>query len=345
MGSKQDIDRLIDEIGMVQAGNRCRVAAILFTYRCSIACRHCCFCAAPGRPDVAMTARQCADGLRLLHETGRVIHIAGGEAMLYWETLSEAIRLAHEDGNAPHFIETNCSFAKDDRTARERLEFLAAHGVKGLLASADAFHQEFVPAGRFLRVRRIATEIFGERNFWGSRKSEAEIRDLESVTADPDRLREYVRSGPPSMLGSAHRELARFLDHYAPRDNRLPAWKWRGSREETDCGYQFRADTMWELHLDPYGNLQTNCGMILGKWPALTPAALFARGPETVNRFVRTVCEGGAVALAELARREHGFVLPERVTQTCELCYLTRSFLRRFHPDVFGPQEIYGQAR
>jgi len=340
--ARQDTDRLIDEVGLVRAGNQCRVAAILFTYRCSIRCRHCCFSAAPNRPDVVMTARQCADGLGLLHETGRVIHIAGGEPMLYWDALSEAVRLANEEGNAPHFIETNCSFAGDDRKVRERLGFLADNGVKGLLASADAYHQEFVPAENFVRVRRIACEIFGEENFWGSKKSEAEIRDLESVAKAPDRLREYVRGGPPSMLGTAQRELAHCLDHYDPRDGKLPAWKWRGSREESDCGYQFRADTMWELHLDPYGNLQTNCGMILGKWPELTPAALFAEGPEKANRFVSTVCEHGALGLAELARREYGFVLPASVTQTCELCYVARSFLRRFHPDVFGPQEIYG---
>ena len=98
---------------------------------------------------------------------------------------------------------------------------------------------------------------------------------------------------------------------------------------------------MWELHIDPYGNIQTNCGMILGKLPESSPSGLLARGLEKANRFVSTVCDQGAVGLAELAHREYGFVLPESVAQTCELCYLTRSFLRRFHPDVFGPAEVY----
>lgn len=339
--TKHEIDQRIDAIGLAQAGVQCRVAAVLFTYRCSIACRHCLFGAAPGRPDVVMTVRQCADALELLHETGRVIHIAGGEPMLYWEILPDAVRLARAAGHSPHFIETNCSFAVNDDIVYERLGFLATNGVKGIFASADVFHQEFVPAENFLRVRRIAREIFGEKNFWGPENGEAEVRDFESAAGDETRLRESVRRHPPGMVGTAQRELARFLDSYAPHDKELPTWSWLEPAEENNCRQQFQADRMWELHLDPYGNIQTNCGMILGQIPEITPARLLANGPEKVNQFVRTVCEQGAVGLADLAHREYGFVLPERVTQTCELCYLTRCFLRQFHPEVFGPQEVY----
>jgi pyruvate-formate lyase-activating enzyme len=340
--TRQDINRLIDEQGLAHAGVQCRVASILFTYRCSIRCRHCLFGSAPDRPDVVMTASQCAEGLGLLHATGRVIHIAGGEPMLYWRMLAEAVRLANEQGHSPHFIETNCSFACDDQVVRERLRFLADHGVKGLLASADPFHQEFVPAENFLRVRRIAADIFGTRNVWATQAAEAEIRDLEGITRDQARLRDYVRKHPPSMLGTARRELSRYLDPYAPDDAGLPRWSWQGPPGNDDCRAQFEADTMWELHLDPYGNIQTNCGMILGRLPETTPAAVLARGPGKANRFTAVVCEQGPWGLAELARREHGFIIPERLTQTCELCYLARSFLRPFYPDVFGPGEVYG---
>lgn len=339
--TQRDTDRLIAEVGLAQAGARRRVAAILFTYRCSIRCRHCLFGSAPDRPDVVMSARRCVEGLGMLHETGRVVHIAGGEAMLYWDVLAEAVRLADEDGVAPHFIETNCSFASDDEIVRKRLGFLAEHGVKGILASADPFHQEFVPAAHFLRVRRIAGEVFGPRNFWGSQAPEADIRAFEGMAADPLRLRQYVRTHPPGMMGTAHSRLASCLDSYAPEDPRLPRYSWQGPADEGHCRRQFAADTMWELHIDPYGNIQTNCGMILGRVPETTPARVLARGPETANRFVRVVCESGPRGLAELARAEYGFSAPERVTQTCELCYLARRFLRRFHPDVFGPAEVY----
>lgn len=339
--SKHDVDQLIDDVGLPQASAERRVAGILFTYRCSIACRHCLFGCASDRPGVAMTPRQCADYLGLLHETGRVVHVAGGEPMLYWGALAEAVRLSAAEGNAPHFIETNCSFAADDTGVAERLSFLAEHGVKGIYASADPFHQEFVPAERFLRVRRLAREIFGERNFYGPANSDTEVLDFVAIVRDETRLREYVRGRKPRMVGTAHERLGRHLDPYGPSDPQLPGGGWGRAAVGRDCRAQFESGSMWEIHIDPYGNIQTNCGMVLGTLPATTPAALLASGPERANRFVATVCSDGAMGLAEWAQRAHGFAPPEKVTQTCELCYLTRRFLRPFHPEVFGPEEVY----
>ena len=38
--------------------------------------------------------------------------------MMYWEALEGALELARAEGVAPHFIETNCSFATDDAVLR-----------------------------------------------------------------------------------------------------------------------------------------------------------------------------------------------------------------------------------
>ena len=337
----ESVDRRIEEVGLPQAASELRVAGVVFTYRCTIRCRHCMFGCAGDRPDVAMSPRQCADALAMLHETGRMVHVAGGEAMLYWETLAASLRLAHAEGHAPHFIETNCSFASDDAIVRERFAFLRAHGVRGVLASADPFHQESVPPENFLRVRRVAYEVFGERHFYGRRAPDDEIRVLAEIARDDARRCDYVRRHPPQMVGAAHRFLARCLDAFALDDPALPHHGWRGPVAERHCLAQFRAETLWELHVDPYGNIQTNCGIILGHVERVRPAALLAAGPERANRFVETVCAGGPWALAALAEREHGFRPPERVVQGCELCFLARSFLRPFHPEVFGPAEIY----
>ena len=338
---RSEADALIDELGLPKAGGRLGVAAVLFTYRCTIACRHCLFGCSPDRPDRVMTPRQCADALAMLLDTGRVVHVAGGEPMLYWDELAEALRLACAEGNAPHFVETNCSFATDDDIARQRLEFLAAHGVRGLLASADPFHQEFVPADRFLRVRRWARRIFGERMFWGTEADDAAVAGFEAAAKDGQRLAEHVRGNPPVMVGAAGRELAPYLDSFAPGDARLPKPSWRAGSDGPGCLDEFRSETLWEFHVDPYGNILTNCGIILARVNETTPSALLEAGPERANRYVRVLCDEGPAGLAALARREYGFTLPERVTQSCDLCWRTRRFLRRFHPGIFGPAEIY----
>ena len=268
--TRLDVDRLIDTVGLPQAGAQCCVAGILFTYRCSIRCAHCLFGCAADQPDVVMRPRQCADGLAMLHETGRVVHIAGGEAMLYWDALKESVRLAHSEGNAPHFIETNCSFAVDDGVVRERFAFLADHGMRGILASADPFHQAFVPPERFLRVRAAARAVFGAENFWGPKGEDAEIMAFQEIARDENQLRSYVRKHPPVAVGTAHRRLAQYLDAYAPDDPTLPIRGWKGAGQTPDCLDQFAAETLWELHIDPYGNLQTNCGMVLGNVGDLT---------------------------------------------------------------------------
>jgi len=338
---KAAVDRTIEEKGLPEAAAQNRVAAILFTYRCTIACRHCLFGCAGDRPDVVMAPASCARNLALLHETGRVVHIAGGEAMLYWDVLAESVALAGEAGVSPHFIETNCSFAVDDALVRDRFSYLLGHGVMGIYASSDPYHQEHVPPDRFTRVRRLAFEVFGEGRFFGPGHSDDEALDLAEVAGNESRLRDYVRAHPPNMVGTASRRLSTYLDGYAADDPELPKRGWRGSSDDTGCAREFGAETMWELHIDPYGNLQTNCGIILGNVSEVSPAALLAAGPGAANRFVRVACESGGRGLAALARREYGFVMPDRVAQACELCFIARRFLHKHHPEVFGPAEVY----
>jgi hypothetical protein len=143
------------------------------------------------------------------------------------------------------------------------------------------------------------------------------------------------------MVGTARRELARFLDSFPADDPDLPMAGWRRQHGLPGCLEQFRGDTIWEIHVDPHGNIQTNCGIILGNTDTVRPAELLAQGPESSNRFVERLCRNGPFGLALLARDEHGFELPPSVSQGCELCFLARRHLRQFHPDVFGPAEVY----
>lgn len=341
MKSTKKVDKLVDAKGVVAAAQECNVAGVLFTYYCTIQCRHCLFGCATNRPKVVMESQKLVEVLRLLRETGRVVHIAGGEPMFFWKQLRAGLRRASDAGVPPHFIETNCSFASDDEVTRNRFELMADCGVSGVLASCDAYHQEFVPAERFLRVRRLAREIFGASHFWGTDAPEEKIRALSGIAKNDNEMGEYVRDNPPIMVGTAREKLAEYLPDYKPDNPELPPGGWRHERHLDSCRLQFDASNMWELHVDPYGNIQTNCGIILGRLENTTPARVMANGPENANRFVAAVCEGGPLNLAEIAHDEHGFKLPEQVHRGCELCFLTRKFLRQYYPETFGPAEIY----
>jgi len=334
------VDPLVAEVGVVAAGGQLGVAALLYTYQCTIACRHCCFGCATDRPHAHMSTPQAVGHLHSLHELGRVIHIAGGECMMYWDDLRSVLEQAHAERVEPHFIETNCSFATDDAAAAERLDVLEANGVVGLLMSADPYHQAFVPPERFLRVRRMARERFGPENVWCAGGSDDEVRDLVSIGADEARLREYVRAHPPRMVGTAHRELRQYLDA-VPVGRIPPGHGWRFAHDGSDCGVEFDAERIWEVHIDPYNNVQTNCGVILGNTDSIGLAEVMARGPANANFVTKLLAEGGPVALAEYARDKHGFIIPSEVVSKCDLCYNVRKFLRPFHPEVLGPAEVY----
>jgi hypothetical protein len=315
--SKHDVDALIAEIGVVAAGQKLGVAALLYTYQCTISCRHCCFGCAADRPHVHIGTERAVHYLSELHRLGRVIHIAGGECMM------------------------NCSFASDDSVVSERLDVLQRAGVVGILMSACPYHQEFVPPEHVLRVRRQAWERFGRQNVWCSDAPEDTIRSYASVTSDETLLREHVRRSPPMMVGTAHRELRRFLDTH-PTDSVPPARGWHSVHSGRGCAVEFESGTIWELHIDPYDNIQTNCGVILGNARTDDLTELMRNGPENANAIARVLADGGPTALAAFARDRFGYTIPERVVSKCDLCYSVRQFLRPHFPDILGPDEVYG---
>jgi pyruvate-formate lyase-activating enzyme len=339
--SRDEVDRLVAEVGVVKAGGQLGVAALLYTYRCTIACRHCCFGCGGERPDVHMSTDKAVKYLADLHETGRVIHIAGGECMMYWDELQEVLARSAAEGCRPHFIETNCSFAVGDDVVRRRLDVLRRCGVVGILLSADPYHQAFVPPESFIRTRRIARDVFGPRNVWCTGASDEEVVDFAAVARNEERLREFVRAHPPVLVGAAHHCLRRFFDEYPLTELPLGG-VWRDPPTGPDCAIVFDPQRIWELHIDPYDNIQTNCGIILGKATEITPLEIIRRGPGTMNEISRIVTAEGPLGLVRMARQRHGFVPPAKARSRCDLCYTVRRFLRPFYPDILGPAEVYG---
>lgn len=314
------------------------VASLLFTYRCTLSCRHCCFYCSPRRPSRRTALWDGVSWLEQLHTTDRVVHIAGGEAMLYWDELLAICNEAGRRGVAPHFIETNATFAVREQVVRDRLRRLQDCGVQGLLISADPYHQRLCPPECVEQCTRIAREVFGPENVIGGSTDLETLRDLQDIGHDEPRLARFALRHPPLLSGRAGDELARYFPA-RPLSELLDAM-WHGGAGTRDCRQEFDPATMWELHVDPYGNLQTCCLIILGNVREKPLAEWMREGFLGRSEVVDTVYRDGPFGLLELARRR-GYHEREGYPQKCGLCWEVRKFLRPFYPDVLGPAEVY----
>ncbi|MBM3236747.1 radical SAM protein [Candidatus Poribacteria bacterium] len=333
------VDEIIAQVGMNQAiGIKC-VASLLFTYRCTIACKHCLFNCSPKQPDVCVTLKDGVEFLRQLRGTDRVIHIAGGEPMMYYDQMLAICRIANEYDAAPHFFETNASWCKDDDVTRRRYEELKEAGLVGVYISADLYHQAFVPPHRRLRAFKWAVEIFGRENVAAGDLSLEQLSELRRIGRDESRLAEHSRNYPPRLIGRAGEMLASFCPD-RPIEDLAGDGLWRSSSKDGSCRTEFEPYEMWEIHIDPYANIQTCCGIIVGNLKEKPLLEWMEQGFHTENEMVRMVYECGPYTYLELAK-ERGFQPKQGYPQKCNLCWEVRKFLRPYFPNTFGPAEVY----
>lgn len=319
------------------------LAGVMLSYRCTIACRHCLFACKPGNPDAVMSVADAVTCIEEFSKLDRIVHLSGGEPFMFYDVLLSATKASSKRGFPPHMVQTNCSWCNSDEIVAERFKALRDLGMLGMYFSSDPYHQEFVPAENVRRAIRIATTIFGPDNIVGSGSAVPENADeLENMTRDEEKLRERVRSAPPRMVGRAFFALSRYLDE-RPVSQLVQDRIWGPHWGPDNCAVDFDPATMMEVHGDPYGNLQTNCGIILGNIRDNDIAEVMtkdyiARHP--IAGILATEGADGPFKLLEIAE-EKGYRRREKYAQKCSLCFEVRSFLRPYYPQFFGPQEIY----
>ena len=320
--------------------SRRRFGALLVTYSCTVACEHCCFDCSPRKATPVISVEQGVRYLAQLHALDRSIHIAGGEPFFYYDRLREIVHAAHRAGVAPHFIETNGSWCDTDERVRERFADLRANGVLWMLISTDPYHLRLIPVERVARGLRIAEEVFGRDTTMGL----ATVEELESRAAlgkDEAVWRQYVKEHPPQFVGRAAPSFA-CLPEPKPLSELGLETGW-GIDPLNTCNAQW--DPLWEIHVDAYGNVQTNCGILLGNADEVPVPELMTTW-HVRNPLLGEFSQRGVAALVDWAC-EFDFPFQPAYTQKCFLCFALRAFLRqrdeRFR-SMFGPDEIYEEA-
>jgi len=209
-----------------------------------------------------------------------------------------------------------------------------------VLLSADPYHQAFVPPDRRVRAFQCAVEVFGSENVIGSDLTNEALQEYRRIGRDETRLAEYSRSHPPQYVGRAGEELAQFATR-RPLEELADDMLWHHERPGSrNCRPEFDPDDMWEIHVDPHGNILTCCGITIGCAHTKPLIEWMAHGFHTANDLVRMVYDDGPYAYLDLAE-SHGYKRPEGYAQKCHLCWEVRKFLRPLYPETFGPQEIY----
>lgn len=333
------VDELIAKVGVSQAIGIKKVASLLFTYRCTIACKHCLFNCSPKQPNVCVSLENGVEFLRQLRSTDRVIHIAGGEPMMYYRRMLAICKSANKEGCAPHFFETNASWCVNDDVTRKRYEELRNAGLQGVYISADIYHQAFVSPDRRLRAYILAVEVFGRENVAAGDLSLETLAEYRRIGLDEELLKEHARNHPPKLIGRAGEELAKFVPK-RPLDSLAHDHLWASASEGEGCMPEFDPKRMWEIHVDPYGNIQTCCGIIIGSVHKKPLIEYMKDGFQANNDLIRIVCERGPFGYLELAI-QLGYKPENGYPQKCNLCWEVRKFLRPYFPETFGTAEIY----
>jgi len=323
---------------------------LILSYKCNSQCKHCMYACSPkwsadwiSENDTEKILAQLADKIhgspygpdRIGMNWG--LHFTGGEPFLNFPLLLKVTEKAHELKIPSTFVETNCFWSIDDKTAREKLTLLKDAGLNGILISVNPFILEYVPFERTERAIGISEKIFDGnvviyQEFFRHQFETLGVEDTLSFEAYLQRA--GVRTLYYMELLPMGRACYKLRDLY----RRYPAQQFFGQ----SCREELTRD--WHIHIDNYGNYITGyCGGIsLGN----------ARDLESlrhINLDEKPILDALVTdvrKIYELAVQEFGYKeLREGYISKCHLCVDIRKHITQ-QTDEFkelSPVEFYRQ--
>ncbi len=291
----------------------------LLTYACTFECDHCfLYCSPWSQGTFSLEQIQ-----KTLDQASRIktvdnVFFEGGEPLLYYPLLLEAVRTAHQAGFKVGIV-TNAYLSHTPLDAELWLKPLARAGLDFLSISDDSFHygdREITPA-------RIAREKAHEL---GISVDSIAISDPTPEAGDKggDQKGAPVEGGQAMFRGRAADKLTSGLAGTDPR-------------KLTKCPYEDLADPS-RVHVDAYGNVHLCQGLLMGNmWK--TPLPRLVEQYEVGNHPLCSALDQGGPAL--LAERLDVDSEPEYVDE-CHFCFSIRRSLLDRYPEYLAPRQVYG---
>jgi hypothetical protein len=313
---------------------------LIVTYACSAACGHCLY-RSSGRRDKAYIDRDtAARAFRTAHTLGcDSMHIGGGEPFLKPDALLQVLEAAQAEGVDIDYVETNCSWFKDESTTAELLEQVRRRGCGTLLVSMDPFHNGFVPfrkvKGVMAACRRAGMGVFPwQMEFYAdvNRFDDTRTHSLADYQAEygPDYLPGLLKRYHLTPGGRVFDTFRAYLPKRPPMDTLAHA----------PAACTNLADAS-HFHLDLYGNfVPPGCIGLAVAWADLGKPLASGRYPAYTCLHGKGLRELHALAATRgfTPARADGYV------SHCELCAEIRGWLLAHEPQNWpdlAPAEFY----
>ena len=289
---------------------------LLLTYECNYECDHCFVWGGPSQTGT-MTLENVEHILAQARELGSIrwIYFEGGEAFLYYETMSAGIRRAKELGFKVGIV-SNSYWATTDAAALEWLKPLAGL-VDDLSISSDDYHGSHEGVNHPEIARRAAQQLDIPVDFISV--ADPEALDAEGATGQ-------IPAGESAVVfrGRAAEVLA----------SRVEASHWE---QFDECPWEDLREPQ-RIHVDPFGNLHICQGISIGNMLERPLTEIMRDYDADAHPIVGPLLAGGP---AEIVRR-YGLSHEEGYADHCHLCYMARCALRQRFPDELTPDQMYG---
>jgi len=246
------------------------------------------------------------------------VSLEGGEPFLFYPIMVRALEEAAKLGFRVEVL-SNCYWASCPEDAVEWLLPMAKARNVELSLSSDFHHGESWAIEEAKNAVKAANELSMKGGILSIKYPKAEVPCPKEIEGAKVGLYELMYKG-------------RAVSELAP-DAEKKAW-----REFTKCPYEDLVDPE-RVHVDPLGYVHVCQGISIGNAWQKPFSKIIEEYDPSKNPILEPLIRGGPVALVEKFDLPHdGFY-----ADACHLCYTARCMLRKKHPDILAPAEMYGE--